>query len=208
MRTAGQRDPDRTRRAILDAATAEFVSKGFAGASVNEIADRANVNKRMLYHYFGKKDELYVAVLEKVYASLRAAQGQLKLTDLAPREAIEKLILFTWDYYLKHPEFLSLMAIENMLNGKYALSSEHIRDVNAPLMEALKDVLRRGQKQRVFKANVDPLHLYLTIASLGSFFVCARFTLSGLVGRDLASPAELDTRARHIIEVVLGYLRP
>ncbi len=207
-RIPGQRDPDRTRRAILEAATVEFVSKGFAGASVNEIADRANVNKRMLYHYFGKKDDLYLAVLEKAYASLRAAQGQLKLSHLPPREAIEKLILFTWDYYLGHPEFLTLMAIENMLKGKHALRPEYVREVNAPLMQLLEDVLRRGQQDGVFRENVDPLQLYLTIASLGSFFVCARITLSNLVARDLTNPAELELRVKHIIEVVLGYLRP
>src|SRR5258708_4019982 len=88
-RIAGQRDPERTRRAILDAATAEFVNNGFAGASVNEIAARANVNKRMLYHYFGKKEELYIAVLERTYIALRTAQTQLKLSDVPPATAIE-----------------------------------------------------------------------------------------------------------------------
>src|SRR5688572_19856349 len=120
MRLPGQRDPERTRRSILEAATNEFVAKGFAGASVNEIADRAHVNKRMLYHYFGKKEELYVAVLERVYIELRVAQTQLKLTDLPPVEAIKKLVLFTWNYYLEHPELLSLLGAENLMHGKYA----------------------------------------------------------------------------------------
>jgi len=205
----GQRDPDRTRRAILDAATDEFVAKGFAGASVNEIAERANVNKRMLYHYFGKKDELYVAVLERVYTSLRAAQTQqLRLSDLPPKEAIDKLVLFTWDYYLHHPELLSLMATENMLDGKYALRSDRIRDANAPLMELLSDVLERGQREGVFRQRVDPFHLYLTIVSLASYYIGTCYTLSSLAGCDLATPAALDKRLRHIMDVVLGYLRP
>lgn len=209
VRTPGQRDPERTRRAILDAATEEFVAKGFAGASVNEIAERANVNKRMLYHYFGKKDKLYIAVLERVYTSLRTEQvQQLKLSDLPPAEAIRKLILFTWEYYLSHPEFLSLMMTENMLKGKYALRSEHIRGANAPFLNLMKSILERGQREGVFKHNVDPFHLYLTIASLGSFHVATRFTLSSLLGYDLTPQSELDARVQHITDVILGYLRP
>ncbi len=208
-RVPGQRNPDKTRRAILDAATQEFIAKGFAGASVNEIADRANVNKRMLYHYFGKKDELYVAVLERVYLSLRSAQVQkLKVADLSPAQAIEALIRFTWNYYLEHPEFLNLMMIENMQQGKYALQSERISGSNAPLREVMEEVVKRGQNDGVFRKEVDPFQLYLTIAALGSAHIATRHTLSGLTGEDLTTPEQLDIRMRHIIDVVLGYLRP
>jgi AcrR family transcriptional regulator len=208
VRTPGQRDPERTKRAILESATAEFMSKGFAGASVNEIAARANVNKRMLYHYFGKKDQLYVAVLEQVYTSLRAAQVQLNLTGQAPKEAIERLIRFTWDYYLQHPEFLSLLMMENLQDGEYVLRSERIRHMNAPFLDILDTVLKRGQAEGVFREDVDALQLYLTIASLGGYFVAARFTLSNLLDKELASVSGLQARLRHIVEVVLGYLRP
>jgi AcrR family transcriptional regulator len=208
VRIPGQRDPERTKRAILEAATAEFVGKGFAGASVNEIAARANVNKRMLYHYFGKKDQLYVAVLERIYASLRGAQMQLNLADLSPPEAIEQLILFTWDYYLQHPELLSIMVRENLHEGEFMQRAGRIREMNTPLMDRVGEILARGQAEGVFRNNVDPMHLYLTIASLGCFFVASRFTLSSLMGRDLASVQGLQERVRHIVEVVLGYLRP
>jgi AcrR family transcriptional regulator len=207
-RIPGQRDPERTKRAILEAASAEFVGKGYAGASVNEIATRANVNKRMLYHYFGKKDQLYVAVLERIYASLRGAQAQLNLVGLAPVEAIEQLILFTWDYYLQHPEFLSIMVRENMLEGEFVVRSDRIKEMNAPLMDVLGDILKRGADEGVFRRDVDPMQLYLTIASLGCFFVATRFTLSNLLGRDLAGANGLQSRVNHIVEVVLGYLRP
>lgn len=207
IRTPGQRDPERTRRAILEAATVEFVSKGFAGGSVNEIADRANVNKRMLYHYFGKKEDLYIAVLENVYTALRNAQGELKLQNVAPEAAIEELIRFTWKYYIEHPDFLSLMILEVLFHGNYVLQSNKFMEANAPLMELLCDVLARGQKEGVFKKDVDPLHVYLTIAALGTHFVASRGTLSNLMGRDFNHPDELEFRVKHIVEVVLSYLR-
>jgi AcrR family transcriptional regulator len=208
-RVPGQRDPDKTRRAILDAATEEFIAKGFAGASVNEIADRANVNKRMLYHYFGKKDELYVAVLERVYFSLRSAQTQkLKVSDLSPVQAIEALIKFTWKYYIEHPEFLNLMMIENMQQGRYALQSERISGATVPLRELMQEVVKRGQDEGVFREDVDSFQLYLTIGALGATHIATRHTLSGLVGEDLTTPEQLDIRVHHITDVVLGYLRP
>ncbi len=207
-RIPGQRDPELTRRAILDAATAEFVENGFAGASVNEIAARANVNKRMLYHYFGKKDELYLTILERVYAALRVAQGGLKLADVAPTLAIEELIRFTWKYYMEHPELLSLMATENMLGAKNASRSDRFREANAPLTDLLRDVVDRGKSDGVFRQDVEPLDLYLTIAALGTFFVSASKTLSPLAGRDLTTPEAHDARLKHTIDVVLGYLRP
>jgi AcrR family transcriptional regulator len=207
-RIPGQRDPERTRRAILEAATAEFVNNGFAGASVNEIAARANVNKRMLYHYFGKKEELYIAVLERTYIALRTAQTQLKLGDAPPATAIETFILFTWNYYLQYPELLSLMTTENLLRGKYLARSERVRDLDTPLMAMLGDILTRGAESGVFRPEIDPRQLYISIASLSAFFIATRCTLSTLVGRDLSTQEELQNRSRHVVDVILRYLRP
>jgi AcrR family transcriptional regulator len=207
-RVPGQRDPERTRRAILEAATVEFVSNGFAGASVNEIAARANVNKRMLYHYFGKKEDLYIAVLERTYIALRTAQTQLKLADRPPVDAIETFILFTWNYYLQYPELLSLMTTENLLRGKYLARSERVRDLYTPLMTMLSDVLTRGVKDGVFRPGIDPRQLYISIASLSATFIATRCTLSTMVGRDLSTHEELLTRSEHVVDVILRYLRP
>ena len=208
VRVPGQRDPERTRRAILEAATVEFVSNGFAGASVNEIAARANVNKRMLYHYFGKKEELYIAVLERTYIALRTAQTQLKLSDVPPATAIETFILFTWNYYLQYPELLSLMTTENLLKGKYLSRSERVRDLYNPLMTMLSDILERGAQDGVFRPDIDPRQLYISIASLSATFIATRCTLSTMVGRDLSTQEELLNRSQHVVDVILRYLRP
>jgi AcrR family transcriptional regulator len=206
VRRPRQRDPERTRRAILDAATAEFVAHGFAGASVNEIAARAQVNKRMLYHYYGKKDDLYLAVLERSYKGIRTAERDLHLTDLPPRAAIERLVLFTWGYFLEHPEFLSLLNSENMLRGRYLRQSPHIRDLHSPLISMMRAVLDRGAEEGVFRGGVDPVQLYVSIASLGFFYLSNRFTLSTIFERDLMDPAQLAERGEHIVDVILGYL--
>ena len=207
-RLPGQRDPERTRRAILEAATAEFVAKGLDGASVNEIAARAGANKRMLYHYFGNKEGLYVAVLERTYAGIRNAEMELELGNLVPEAAMRRLVLFTWTYFLEHPEFLSLLNTENLHRARHLKQSGRIRDLHLPLVGLLSDVLARGAEAGVFRRDADPVQLYVSIAALGFFYLSNRFTLSTIFGRDLETPENLEARGEHIVDVILGYLRP
>jgi len=202
-----QRDPDRTRAAILRAATAEFTAKGLSGARVDAIAERAGVNKRMLYHYFGDKQGLYLAVLEETYAAIRTAELDLNLKDCDPETGIRKLVTFTWQYFIDHPEFLSLLATENFNRAAYLKKSRKIRHLHAPLGETIADLLKRGAAQGVFRRGVDPVELYISIAALGFFYMSNRHTLSTIFGKDLAAPARLSQRGEHIVDVVLAYLK-
>jgi AcrR family transcriptional regulator len=206
-RVAIQRDPERTRSTILGAATGEFATKGLGGARVDEIARRAGVNKRMIYHYFGDKEGLYLAVLEATYAGIRSAELGLKLADMPPAEGMRELVAFTWRYFIDHPEFLSLLATENLHRARYLQQSKRIRDLHSPLIGMITDLLRRGEKARLFRTGVDPVQLYITIASLGFFYMSNRFTLSTIFGRELAAPDAIERRGQHIADVVLSYLK-
>jgi AcrR family transcriptional regulator len=207
-RPFAQRDPGRTRAAILDAATQEFTAKGLAGARIDMIAKLAGANKRMIYHYFGDKEGLYLAVLEQTYAAIRTAEVGLKLGDRDPVEGMRELIAFTWQYFLAHPEFLSLLGTENLNGARYLKQSQRIRDLHSPLVGMLSDLLARGAKSGVLRGGVDPVQLYITIASLGFFYLSNRHTLSTIFGRDLGADDMIAERGRHVIDVVLAYLRP
>ncbi|RAI43649.1 TetR/AcrR family transcriptional regulator [Rhodoplanes roseus] len=207
-RPTGSRDPVRTRAAILDAATHEFRSKGLTGARVDTIAKRSGVNKRMIYHYFGGKDGLYVAVLEQTYAAIRTAEKELHLVDREPVDAICELVRFTWRYFITHPEFLSLLGTENLHRGRYLKQSALIRDLHSPLIATLSQQLARGAAQGIFRPDVDAVQLYISIASLGFFYLSNRYTLATIFGRSMDDPESLDARGRHIEDVVLSYLRP
>jgi len=206
-RRAATRDPERTRAAILAAATQEFTAKGLTGARVDAIAKRARVNKRMIYHYFGGKDGLYLAVLEATYEAIRNAELALHLTDRDPVEGMCELVLFTWRYFLAHPEFLSLLGTENLHKAAYLKRSRRIRELHSPLVGMISSLLARGVKARVFRAGVDPVELYVTIAALGFFYLSNRHTLSTIFGRDLAAPRSITARGDHIVDVVLNYLK-
>jgi AcrR family transcriptional regulator len=207
IRRGNTRDPESTSAAILAAAVQEFTERGYGGARVDNIAHRAGVNKRMLYHYFGNKQALYVAVLESSYTAIRTAEHGLHLSDRDPVEGITDLVLFTWRYYLAHPEFLSLLNTENLHRAKFLKRSARIFELNSPLIERISVLLRRGVEQGVFRDGMDALKVYVSIAALGFFYLSNRWTLSTVFRRDLISKEEIESWGRHMVDVTLSYLR-
>ena len=201
------RDPERTRQNILDAATAEFARYGLGGARVDRIAGRAGANKRMLYYYYGSKEELFLAVLEASYEHIRSAERELDLEHRDPRQALKRLVEFTWRYYLDHPEFVTLLNSENLHKGRHVRRSRRVRQMHSVLVNTLRAILERGERERLFRRGVDPVQLYISIAGEGYFYLSNRYTLSRIFGRDLMAPRALVGRARHITEMVLNALR-
>jgi AcrR family transcriptional regulator len=201
-----ERNPTRTRLAIIDAATEEFAALGFAGARIDAIAARAEINKRMLYYYFGNKEDLFQAVLERAYDSIRSAEKNLHLDELDPATAIRQLVSFTWHYYLAHPEFLALLNSENLHQAVHLKDAESIRKTNSPLVDTLERVLDQGKKSGVFRSGVDPVQLYISIAALSYFYLSNNPTLSTVFGRDLLHPKAKAERLSHMTDFVLGYL--
>ena len=207
MATRSQRrDPARNRARILKAAVAEVARYGLGGARVDRIAARAGANKRMLYYYFGNKDDLFLAVLEDSYARIRSAERALHLTDVDPREAMRRLVAFTWNYYLLHPEFLTLLNSENLHRARHVRRSRNIVAMHSPFVAMIKQVLDRGARAGEFRRGVDPVQLYISIAGLGYFYLSNRHTLSMIFERDLLAPKSKAERLKHMTGLVLGYL--
>jgi AcrR family transcriptional regulator len=200
------RDPQKSRAKILQAARTEFARSGLGGARVDRIAKMAGINKRMLYHYFGNKDELFCAVLEANYAHKRDSEKALELEQEEPVEAIRKLIALTWGYYLKHPEFLTLLNSANLHQAKHLKESTEIRKMHTPFVSMIKNILDKGVSQKIFRKDVDPAQLYISIAGLSYFYLSNQFTLSAIFGRNLLASAARKTRLAHMTDVVLSYL--
>jgi len=202
-----RRDAAATRERLLKAALAEFCEKGFSGARTATIAARAKCNIRMLYHYFGSKESLYLAALERVYQQLRSREEELDLLHLDPLSAMSALVEFTFDHMLEHQEFIRMISNENTLNGRYLKKSKFVPQASTPLVKTIRNLLRRGQKEGVFRKNVDPIQLYISILSLSYVHVSNRHTLSITFQQDLSDPKWLAERRRHAREVILGFLR-
>jgi AcrR family transcriptional regulator len=205
---AKPRQPDVTRRNILDAALVEFAAKGLAGARVDEIAARSGSNKRMIYEYFGNKEGLWLTVLENAYARMREEEHAIDVARMKPEEGMRYLMEFNFKFCSRNPDFIALLNAENLHKASYLKDSKKIRELYTPLLVVITDLLQRGQKSGVFRKNVDPVDLYTTIAALGFFYFSNVHTLSTIFGRNLLSQKEQKARMDHSSAVILGYLRP
>lgn len=201
-----KRDPALTKDSILQAATVEFCRNGLGGARVEAIAQRAKANMRLLYHYFGDKDGLFLAVLEHVYSEIRAAEQQLNLDDLDPVEAMAQLVDFTFTFFQNHQDYVALINNENLQRGKHLRKSRKVSSLTLPLVASIKSILRRGVAAGVMRSNVDPVHLYVSITALSYFHVSNRYTLSALFDEDLGNSKWLDTRRRHAQDMIVTWL--
>ncbi len=204
--TKTKRDPEGTRRRIIDAATEEFAKGGLAGARVDQIARRAETNERMLYYYYGSKEGLFLAVLERQYAQFRAAEERLQIGDEDPVAAVRTLARFVWDWYYQHPEFIRLVNSENLHEARHLKKSTQLHDLVNPVVDVLAEIVRRGQRQGVFREGVDVPQLYLTISALGYYVLSNRYTISAVIGRDVASQDEHERFAQLHTDMLLAYL--
>jgi len=201
------RDADLTRKRILAAATAEFARKGLGGARVDEIALRSKSNKRMIYHYFGGKEQLFTTVLEAAYLGIRTAEKELHLDELNPETAIVRLVEFTWKYYLKHPEFLTLVNSENLHRAKHLKASKLIKEASSQFVKMVKAILDRGVETGVFRAGIDPVQLNITIAAIGYYYINNHYTGSIVFERDLMSEENLGARLAFNLETILKLIK-
>lgn len=205
--TPRPRDAEKTKALILKAARDEFCEQGFNGARVDAIAARAKANKRLLYHYYGNKEALYSAVLFDAYREIRQGEKQLTLSQYDPVEAVDRMVRFTFRHFLANPWFPRLLAVENLQNGRFLKQIKDIPALHSPLVAELGEILRRGGESGVFRADVDPMQLYISIAGLGYFYVSNMTTLSVIFGRDLSQFALIQEREALAVQMVLDYLR-
>jgi TetR/AcrR family transcriptional regulator len=203
-----RRDPVATRAKLLTAARREFSRSGLAGARVDDIAARAGVNKQLVYHYFGDKDALYLAVLEWVYEEIRAQERKLNLAGLPPEQAIRKLVESSFDHLAAHPDFIVLLNDENRGGARHVRGSKRLEAMHSPLVSLVSKILKEGVRTRVFRKGINPVQLYISIAGLSYFFFSNTPTLSAIFGKDLSSKGARTARRKHVVDLVLQALRP
>jgi AcrR family transcriptional regulator len=200
--------PEANRARILAAAIAEFASRGFEGASMDAIAARTQTTRALINYYFGSKEKLYLAVLERVYAEIRAAENELELEHLAPVDAIRRIVEFTYDYYVDHEYFVRLVVAENQAKGRHMKRFPSLRTVNRPIVDMLSAVLARGQAAGLFRSDLDPIDVHMAIAALGMFNVTNQYTFGTLFQREMGAKGDVSRRRRIVAEMVLRWLEP
>jgi TetR/AcrR family transcriptional regulator len=201
------RDPSRSKQRILRIAADEFAKRGYDGARVDEIVRRCKVSKNLVYHYFQSKDALFIAVLEAAYASLHERHQAMGLKSSEPMEGISKLVIDTFKHWNESRHFIAYLNSENFYNAKHIKKSKFIRNAYPGLVEGIRGLLSRGEKQGVFRSGVDPIHLYISISALTYHFFSNQRTFSVIFGKDFNGPDMLRQRLKHVQDVIIGYLQ-
>ncbi len=200
-------DPARTMSDIIAIATREFAEKGLSGARIDEIAALTQTSKRMIYYYYGSKEGLYLAVLEDAYARTRSAESGLHLDDVEPVEALKKLVSFSIDYKLAHPDFVRLVMTENIHSAEYLKQSKTAVHMNTPAIDLLKRIYDRGVASGDFRSGIEPFDLHMTISALSLYNVSNRPSISVIFSRDIMEKKEIDRIRKNCIEMLVRFVK-
>lgn len=196
-----------TAAVILDAAHSEFAEHGFAGGRMDRIAERARVNKALIYHHYTSKEGLFLAVLEHAYERARLPEQDLHLDQIEAREAMQRLVEFTFDSFVEDRSFIKLLNDENLHGAVHLSQSSRIAELHSPLLATMRRVLARGSAEGVFRAELDPLQTWISIAALSYFYFSNIHTLSTIFSRDFDTPDAHAVRRRHVVDLILSALK-
>jgi AcrR family transcriptional regulator len=202
-----RRDRERTKREILEIAFAEFAENGLAGGNTDAIAARANITKRLIFYYFNSKEELFTAVLEMAYAKMRVAEEELRLEALEPEAAIRRLAEFTFDFDQANPDYVRLVAIENIHRGRHIRSSKKLKEMTRPIISQIAAVLEKGVRAGAIRPGIDPHELHMTVNALCFFSVANRHTFEAQFAWDMSSLKAKAQRRRELADLLWRYVR-
>lgn len=192
---------------IIKAAIAEFARKGLDGARVDEVARRSGVNKTLLYQYVGNKDDLFTAALETTYRAIRERQKDFLARQMDPESGVRQLVHLLMSIWVEHQEYGKLLASENFHGGKHVKRSKLVGEIYQQVIEALTDLLKRGAAQGLFRENIDPIDLYISISSLSAYYVAHQHTLNAIFHIDVLQPRRLQQREDHIVDMIMRFVR-
>ncbi len=196
-----QRNPDRTRRRILQAAIRLFASHGFHAVSVDQIVGKARVNKRMVYHYFGSKDALFEAALSEVYQRIESIEFHAVERGRSPREKLSRLLESYFEFLDHEPEFTRLLQWENLEKGRHLTKENHLLTKN-PFLARFRTIVEDGVTAGEFRQDLDVTHLMIHFIGLCFIYHSNRFSLSQSLELDLGDTKVKERGLNQVLRLV------
>ena len=191
--------------AIIDVATEEFVEKGLAGARIDEIAGKAT--KRKIYYYFGGKDELYRAVLQRAYRRVRESESEVDIESGTAEDALRRLIEHDVRYHSENPDLVRLVMNENIHRAEHLKQIPDMPESNKRVIEILQHILDRGEAEGSFRKGIDAVELHMNMTALAFYNVSNQFTFAHNFGVDMSSPEAIERRARQVADILLAWVK-
>ena len=201
-----ERNPEKSKATILDAAESEFADKGFWGARVDVIAANANINKRMIYAYFGDKVALYNAVLSNTYKKMEMVENELVKQNLQGISLVEHIISTYFDFLYNNPNFVNILMWENLNKASY-LEKKEKNIIERKSIKHFINAIENGKENGIFKEDIDSYQVVLSMITTCFANFSNQYTLSRLFNTDLTSKKIIDTRKQHTIELITSYLK-
>lgn len=200
-----ERNPEKSKAAILNAAENEFAAKGFFGARVDEIAEKAHINKRMIYAYFGDKEALYNQVLLSAYSKMENVENDLVKQNFQGIELIEKIISTYFDFLYNNPNFVNILMWENLNKGNYLKKIENTI-IERKTISYFINAIENSKSCGIFKKDIDSYHIVLSMITTCFANFSNQYTLSQLFHTDLTDKEIIEKRKEHTIEIITSYL--
>ena len=194
-----------TQNNILSAAEVIFSQKGLFGARIDEIAEAAGCNKRMIYAHFGSKEGLYTAVLDSVYSKLSITEEQLLSEELSPSETVRLYIKLLFNFLKDNPTFIKMVMWENLNEAKYMRMSNASNLKNASV-KVLEKVLKQGMAQGIFKEDINIKEIIISINMFCFSCFSNVYTMTDIMNIDFFNPEELELRLLSVTDMILNYI--
>jgi AcrR family transcriptional regulator len=199
-----ERNPARTRGAILDAAEKLFALKGFDATSLNEVGTAAGVSRGTPGYFFGSKAELYHAVLDRSFAevreAVRAGRARALASNQTPDAILAGAVSDYFDFLAARPNFIRLIERE-ALNGGLQLDEVSHLSAGQEALAAISAELGLDDSP-----SGEAAQLLLSIIALCWFHLIHARTVAPAVGVTLENTDDLERRRRHIVGLVLNGL--
>ncbi|MEF9880606.1 MAG: TetR/AcrR family transcriptional regulator [Clostridia bacterium] len=207
MENKREKNAEKTKQNILQAAEEQFAELGFYGARIDVIAQLSDINKRMIYEYFQNKENLYKQVLFHVYKRMEIAEAELLSKQMSGIVLIRATISMYFDFLQSNPTFVSILMWENLNKARY-LNELDAGEVQRPTIPLLANEIRLGKERGIFKSGIDENQLVISLITIcyANFSNC--YTLSTLFGIDLLNPGVVEARKQHTIDIILAYMCP
>lgn len=199
-------DQNQVRNRILDAALAEFASKGLQGARAEEIARQSGSAKRMIYYYFTDKEGLYRAAIQHAFGSDSALGNLDELDELPIVAALQEMIERTFDMHVNRPNFVRMLLQENFQHGEYIRQIPGIGQGTRATIASWKRLLDRGLKEGVVKKGIDPTRLHHSVSALGQFYISNEYSLKSNFDVDTALPDVIAQQRAHVVELIFSWI--
>lgn len=195
-----------TKANILKAAEEEFSQKGIYGARIEEIAKKSGSNKRMIYEYYGNKEELYTVVLENAYKRLGEKEAILLENVTDCKKAIEDILRMYYDFLKNDESFVNLIMWENLNKAEYMKNSDKLQSVKNPLIESLHKILEKGKEEGVFRKDIDEEQIAVLLITISFSYFSNVHTLSHLMNLDFTDENMMEARVNMVVEMVNNYI--